>query len=97
MSAGGIDHPFKRGDRVTDVALGFQDARFFQPGAAADKRMFDLPAYVLDRLRQAGVTEAEWIGHDTRAEADLFFSNRRAVLCAEPDYGRLISAIMLTA
>jgi len=43
------------------------------------------------------VTDAEWIGRDTCAEADLFFSNRRAVLRGEPDYGRLLSAIILTA
>ena len=69
---------------------------FFQPGARADKRLFDLPGYVLKRLADAGVANAEWIGRDTCAEAELFFSNRRAVLRGEPDYGRLLSAIMLT-
>jgi YfiH family protein len=70
-------------------------ARFFRPGAAADKRQFDLPAYVLDRLARAGVRRAEWIGHDTCAEEALFFSNRRAFKRGEGDYGRLISAIAL--
>ena len=70
---------------------------YFLSGARPDKRRFDLPSYVLARLREAGVNHAEWIGRDTCAEADLFFSNRRAVLRGEPDYGRLISAIMLTA
>jgi len=37
---------------------------------------------------------AEWTGHDTLAD-DRFFSNRRAFLKGEPDYGRLMSAIML--
>ena len=69
---------------------------FFQPGVRADKRLFDLPGFALKRLADAGVAEAEWIGRDTCAEADLFFSNRRAVLRGEPDYGRLLSAIMLT-
>jgi hypothetical protein len=36
------------------------------------------------------------VGHDTCAEEDAFFSNRRAVLRGESDYGRLLSAIMLT-
>jgi hypothetical protein len=36
-----------------------------------------------------------WIGHDTCAEPDLFFSNRRAFRRGESDYGRLMSAIML--
>jgi YfiH family protein len=69
--------------------------RFFQPGGAPDKRHFDLPAFVLHRLAQAGVARAEWIGRDTCAEAKLFFSNRRAFKASEPDYGRLMSAIML--
>lgn len=70
-------------------------ARFFAPGAAADKRLFDLPAFVLARLAEAGVRSAEWIGRDTCAEPDWFYSNRRAFKAGEPDYGRLLSAIML--
>jgi YfiH family protein len=69
--------------------------RFFRPGVGAEKRMFDLPAYALDRLARAGVAAAEWIGHDTCAQEALFFSNRRAVKRGEGDYGRLLSAIML--
>ena len=77
------------------VAEDRASARFFRPGASADKRLFDLPAYVLDRLDRAGVRNADWTGHDTCAEEALFFSNRRAVKRGEPDYGRLISAIAL--
>ena len=57
--------------------------------------MFDLPAFVLGRLAEAGVTRTEWIGRDTCAEEVDFFSNRRAVKRGEGDYGRLMSAIML--
>lgn len=70
-------------------------AGFFAPGAAADKRQFDLPGFVLSRLEAAGVGTCEWIGRDTCAEADWFFSNRRAFHAGERDYGRLMSAIML--
>ena len=56
---------------------------------------FDLPAYALDRLRRAGVEEAEWIGADTYSDPELFFSNRRALHLREPDFGRLLSAIAL--
>jgi YfiH family protein len=70
-------------------------ARFFRQGGAADKRMFDLPAFVLARLEAAGVEGAEWVGRDTCAEADDFFSNRRAFKTGEPDYGRLMSAIAI--
>lgn len=71
-------------------------ARFFRAGETSDKRMFDLPAFVLDRIAEAGVTTAEWIGRDTCAEPELFFSNRRAFKRGENDYGRLVSGIMLT-
>ena len=70
-------------------------AAFFAPGATPDKRMFDLPSFVLERLRSAGVTACEWLGHDTCAEEDLFFSNRRSFRRGESDYGRLLSAIVL--
>jgi YfiH family protein len=71
------------------------NARFFAPGESADKRMFDLPAFVLHRLRRAGVETCEWVGRDTCAEEDLFYSNRRAFKRSEPDFGRLLSAIAL--
>lgn len=69
--------------------------RFFGPGESADKRLFDLPGFVLWRLEQAGVGDAAWTGHDTRTDAARFFSNRRAHLNGEPDFGRLMSAITL--
>ena len=84
------------------VGADFQDrfdhhdpgsGRFFAPGPSADKRLFDLPAYVLWRLDQAGVGEAAWTGEDTRTDEARFFSNRRAYLNGEPDFGRLMSAI----
>jgi copper oxidase (laccase) domain-containing protein len=42
-----------------------------------------------------GVRHADWIGHDTFEEEDLFFSNRRAFHRSEADYGRLMSVISL--
>ncbi|MET0272916.1 MAG: peptidoglycan editing factor PgeF [Phenylobacterium sp.] len=71
-------------------------SRFFAAGREADKRMFDLPAFVLARLRTAGIEQCEWVGRDTCAEPDHFYSNRRAFKQGEPDYGRLLSAIVLT-
>ncbi|KQW80861.1 peptidoglycan editing factor PgeF [Brevundimonas sp. Root1279] len=70
-------------------------ARFFSPGVAPDKRLFDLPAFVLWRLEQAGVGDAAWTGHDTRIDGARFFSNRRAHLDGEADFGRMMSAISL--
>ena len=70
--------------------------RFFGPAPAPEKFLFDLPAFVLWRLEQAGVNDCEWTGHDTCADETRFFSNRRAFRRGEPDFGRLISAIALT-
>jgi len=69
--------------------------RFFLPGEPPDRRLFDLPGFVLWRLEQAGVGEAAWTGEDTRSDAARFFSNRRAFLNGEPDFGRQMSAISL--
>ena len=93
------------GPQSYEVGLEFLDrfvaedaayAGFFAVGAGPDKRLFDLPAFVLGRLRAAGVETCEWIGRDTCAEANDFFSNRRAFKGGEPDFGRLLSAIVLT-
>jgi hypothetical protein len=70
-------------------------ASLFHPGATPEKRLFDLPGFVLARLAEAGVADAEWVGHDTCAEEADFFSNRRAFKRGEDDYGRLLSAIVL--
>jgi YfiH family protein len=87
-----------------EVDAGFQarfdhhdpgGARFFAPGSRPDKRLFDLPGFVLWRLEHAGVGEAAWTGDDTCADAARFFSNRRAFLNGEPDFGRQMSAISL--
>ena len=76
------------------VAADPYNERFFRPGVDAEKRLFDLPAYVLHRLNGAGVNRAEWIGCDTLAD-ERFFSNRRAFLSGDSDYGRFLSAIVL--
>jgi YfiH family protein len=80
---------------ATFLADSKEHARFFRPGAAPDRRRFDLPAFVLSRLAKAGVARAEWVGRDTCAEVDDFFSNRRAFHRGEGDYGRLLSLIVL--
>lgn len=71
------------------------NARFFSPGVSDEKRQFDLPGFVLARLGAAGVGACAWVGRDTCAEAELFYSNRRAFRQGEADYGRLLSAIVL--
>jgi YfiH family protein len=68
--------------------------RFFTSGREGHHQ-FDLEAYVLSRLAEAGVTRAEALGLDTYAEPDRFFSYRRATHKGEPTYGRQLSLIAL--
>ena len=69
--------------------------RFFDPGAKPGHAMFDLPAYIAERAGRAGVGRFEWLGLDTYADEDRFYSYRRTTHRGEPDYGRLVSAIAL--
>jgi hypothetical protein len=46
-------------------------------------------------LPMEGVGDAVWTGDDTRTDAARFYSNRRAYLNGEADFGRLMSAISL--
>jgi len=68
--------------------------KFFVPDDEGRHR-FDLRGFVLDRLQTAGIGDAIAIDADTCADADRFFSYRRATLTGEADYGRMVSAIML--
>ncbi len=77
------------------LAADSQNGRFFVSGETSEKQMFDLPAFVLSRLRVAGVETCGWIGADTCTDEVRFYSNRRAVKRGEPDFGRLLSAIVL--
>ena len=69
--------------------------RFFIERDRPDKRLFDLPGFVMWRLEQAGLTQIAWTGHDTCRDEVAFYSNRRAFQRGEPDFGRLMSAITL--
>lgn len=68
--------------------------RFFINGKG-DKMQFDLPSFVLHRLRGANIKSATWVGECTYAAPQKFYSYRRATHENEPDYGRLISVIRL--
>ncbi len=67
----------------------------FRPSARPDHHLFDLPAFVVRRAEAAGVGTVVDLGLDTYADEARFFSYRRATHRGEPDYGRLISAIVL--
>ena len=81
--------------RLTQMDSGF--ARYFTTAKANGHTHFDLAAFTADRLRAAGVISVTVQGDDTCANEELFFSYRRSVLRDEPDYGRQLSIIGLTA
>jgi YfiH family protein len=78
------------------LAADGANARFFARPPAADRPRFDLGAYVLHRLQRAGVTGALRLEACTSAGREEFFSYRRSRTANEADYGRQISAIVLT-
>ena len=71
-----------------------ENARYFA-GGQGDRAMFDLPGFCLARLRAAGVGVAAWTGHCTYSDPRRFFSYRRACHAGEPDYGRMVAAVVL--
>lgn len=68
-----------------------ENARYFA-GGAGDRVQFDLPSYLLNRLRAVGA-DASWTGHCTFSDPVQFFSYRRTCHAGEPDYGRHVSVI----
>ncbi|HEV2567445.1 peptidoglycan editing factor PgeF [Sphingomonas sp.] len=85
-----VDDGFVRRFEEADPA----NERFFTAGKPGH-HLFDLEGYVAARLAAAGVARVDALGLDTYADADHFFSFRRATHRAEPDYGRQISLIGL--
>jgi polyphenol oxidase len=85
-----VDDAFRRQFAEADP----ENDRFFAD-ARDGHAQFDLEAYVAHRLASAGVQRVEMLGLDTYADADRFFSYRRATHRGEPSYGRQISIIGL--
>lgn len=70
--------------------------RFFMEGPRGSLQ-FDLEAFVAARLAAAGVQQVEAPGLDTYSLDDRYYSYRRSTHRGEPDYGRQISLIGLSA
>lgn len=69
--------------------------KYFTPSLKDGHHMFDLPDYLVDRLRHEGVGRVTDLGLCTYTDEARFYSYRRATHRGEQDYGRLISAIAL--
>lgn len=87
-----VDGEFRANFTQADSA----NARFFAPSGREGHFRFDLEAYVATRLDDAGIADVEALLACTYARAGDFYSFRRATHNGEKDYGREVSAIMLT-
>lgn len=70
--------------------------RFFLPSARPGHFQFDLPGYILARLRRMDLGAAVDLGLCTYENPDRFFSYRRSTHRGEPDYGRMLAGISLS-
>ncbi len=85
-------------DLIAQFAAGDRaSSRFFAPASREGHAQFDLAGYIAARLARVGVTQVQDLGHCTYGDPAQFFSYRRTTHRAEPDYGRHVNAIALTA
>ena len=78
------------------LKLGLRNRRFFVPSDKEGHYRFDLPGYAAHRLTAAGAGSVKSLGVCTYPPENGYFSFRRTTHAGEPDYGRQISAIVLT-
>ncbi len=71
------------------------NARFFTPSFKSGHYQFDLPGYVVAKLRGLGVASVAGSPADTCAEPERFFSHRYSTLRNEKRGGNIMSAIVL--
>lgn len=81
-------------DHFRDSVEGHE--RFFVPAPKPGHFLGDIAGIIAAQVAAEGVGSFEDIGGDTYADEVRFFSARRGFHRSEPDYGRLISCIVLT-
>lgn len=77
------------------VAGDSENAKFFIRSSKGGHFMFDLPGFLMKRMKQDGLRHVYNLAHCTYADEARFYSYRRATHRGDSDYGRLISAIAL--
>ncbi|MGN6517396.1 MAG: peptidoglycan editing factor PgeF [Rhizomicrobium sp.] len=82
--------------RAQFLAAAADNAKFFVASNRPDHFRFDLEGYAAARLAAAGVTNVERLSADTYGRESDFFSFRRATHRGEKQYGRQVSAIVLS-
>ena len=83
--------------RATFLAAASANAKFFAPGQRAEHWQFDLPNYLRERTAKLDIGAVDVLDRCTYANESDYFSYRRTTHKAEPDYGRNLSAIVLTS
>ncbi len=78
------------------LGLNTDNDTYFIPSQKADHAMFDLPRYILNRLKSEDV-KASWTGDCTYEDEAQFFSYRRKTHRNEADYGRQVSVIKINS
>lgn len=71
-----------------------ENEQFFIASSRDAHYRFDLPRYILMRLKRMSLFNVTWVDMDTCSDAEHFFSYRRATLQGDADFGRLISVIV---
>jgi YfiH family protein len=89
-------HSYEVGGEFVErfIEADAENALFFIPSSRENHAMFDLAGFIRMRLENAGVLMIDDIGLDTYSD-ERFYSYRRSVHRAEPDYGRHVHAIVL--
>ena len=72
-----------------------ENQKYFTPSVKQEHYMFDLPQYLVDRMKTFGVGTVINSGFCTYAHVGDYFSYRRATHAGEKDYGRQIAAISI--
>jgi YfiH family protein len=80
--------------RFAEAAAG--NRIYFTDSVKSGHYMFDLPAYLIVRMKTFGIGTVIDSGLCTYAREAEYFSYRRATHAHEKDYGRQIAAITLT-
>ncbi len=68
---------------------------FFHTLPNSKKSMFDLPGYLIKKMKSKGVEKICWTGEDTYKEPEKFFSYRYSKIFHDGLTGRMIGAIGL--
>lgn len=80
--------------RFLEASAG--NKKFFANSVKKDHFMFDLPAYIIARMKAFGVGTVIDSGLCTYTRVEEYFSYRRTIHAREKDYGRQIAVITLT-